>query len=382
MKIKFRKPVVILYSSIFMLSIIFLFVSCNNASNAYYSPDKLVIYDRTESLDTIKGVFIDSISGPLGIECLDDYLVILGSTDGALFTVVDTKKDTIVKRFGNFGHAKTELLNPINTCQFYYNPSNEVNMCIDDIAKHELHLYDFGEVIKTGKLAVRKKLHYEIDNMRIPSYHSYFLEEDSYMVREGVSSEGDYRDISTLPPCTKLYFGDNIKTCTAFPSIIESDDPQHLLRTYEMITRIKPDRTKFVEFFTYMNLFTIYDVKTQKSIGVIGDTNCFENMKSIGKLNKKEQFDNILLHNFCSNASDKYIMVCQDGKTSLSDIDDITDYTPLLRIFDWNGKLLQSCRIKESITRIAISDSSQKFYGIDSNFKLYSYDLSKMPLDK
>ena len=57
----------------------------------------------------------------------------------------------------------------------------------------------------------------------------------------------------------------------------------------------------------------------------------------------------------------------------MNEMDMINKYSPIVCIFDWNGKLISHFVTRESIVQVAINDGERCLYGVDCNGNVYRY---------
>lgn len=361
----------------------FLMISSTSCDREYslYQPTKIVTFNEGECLDTLLGYKIDydSLNVQTGIECVDSFVIVLGERDGAIFSVINAYNDSLVSQFGMYGHSKSEFLNSTDMCQFIHTKNDGILMCVQDFELDNISVYDLKASIKKRKTVFEKSLSYKIDKSKVWNYRCFLLDSNNYLLYKGLSSEGDARDRFTVPPCFTVHSKYKEFTFSVYPSAIQTGDNHFMDRMYAELPRISPNMKKVVEMFAYVNLFTIVDLDTYKTIGVMGErSHGLEYYQQLAKDKKgKELYKSVFIHNVAFNVSDNYIIVCQDGNTPVSRFEDLFKYKPHVLFFDWDGNMLFSFCVNAPLMRIAYNDMSKKLYGLTNNGDLYGYDLSK-----
>lgn len=355
-------------------------VSCDR-ENSLYQPTQRVTFFEGECFDTLLGYKIDydSINVQTGIECIDSFVIVLGERNGALFSVINANNDSLVSQFGIYGHSKSEFLSSTDMCQFVRTKNDGILMCVQNYESDVIGVYDLKASIRNRKTVYEKSLSYNIDKSKVWNYRCFLLDDNNYLLYKGLSSEGDARDRYSVPPCFMVHSKYGEFTISAYPSAIHTGDNDFVNRMYTELPRVNTDMTKVVEMLAYVDLFTIVDLDTYNTIGVMGEkSHGLEYYQQLAKDKKGEDlYKSVLIHNVAFNVSDNYIIVCRDGRTPVSRFEELFMYKPHVLFFDWGGNLLFSFCVNETVMRVAYNEKNKKLYGLTNNGDLYGYDLLK-----
>lgn len=353
--------------------------SCSNGSE-YYNPDKIIVYENPKNSMTLHGSVVeyDSLANPSGIECIDSVVVVLGENDGSLFSVLNSRNDSLMIQFGDIGHASNEFLSSVDMCQLTYDEKYNYVLTVQDFDRHTLNVFDLSSIIATGKVSCIKRIKYDCDDISTENHRCFSYKNDGYILSQGISSDGDVRDALVNTPKVIIKSENNIKTVSPCEKIIKSDDSEFLYRVYSSLPRVCPNGKKYVEFFAYLDVCTIIDLESGQSVGVCGNgKQSFDYYSDVSKYSSlQEKLEHVVVNNMCFNISDNYIVVCYDGNTKITEFDSSFSYRPLVKVFDWKGNLCCSFNVSESLMRIAYCEKTNKLYGFDNKKDLYCYDLS------
>lgn len=353
--------------------------SCSN-NIKFYQVDERVSYKIENSLDTLQGELVyqpDDQMGLCGLECIDSFVVLFSNKDDSLVLVYDIPKDSIIAHFGQYGNARNELLGPIRYCQMDHDGDGNVIMHMQDENRMKMINYNITKSIcDNGLVYCCNSFKYSLENSNVDRYRCYAIGGSDYVLHRGVSGEGDVRDKFCIPPCV-FNSRKNIQGISVYPQIVNGDD-RYLRYAYNIMSQIKPDHSKIVEAHGNIGLFTIIDLVSHKTIGVKNENSYdFDYIDVLGKIKDDSKFDKLLIYNTCCNVSDDYIVICQDGHLSMNEYEEIFKYKPTISVFNWEGQLLCSFVVHESIAGVAIAQKTKYLYGLGMDNCLYKYDLSK-----
>ena len=360
----------------FTLAMLSALISCTEQS-PYYKVDKMTTYELQSRTDTIQGDFLlhDSLNDVCGLESCGKYVVILKGGQDGLFSVIDTKNDSIIANLGAIGRANNELMSPVDICQLYKD-KGDVRMSVQDYERKSIADFNLSEAVRDQNIKHMERTEYKIDDSNIPVYHAFMTKDSKCLIHQGVSGEGDARDPLNVQPL--IYFRANTSSerMTLYPTLVSSD-AQLLPHIYTLMPRMKPDRTKFLEVQGLLNQFTIIDLESHHTLGVqMNGSMTLDDIHDLSlKKTGKQIYSDLYICNVMCNVSDNYIFLCQDGKTPMDRYEDILNYRPRVIVFDWTGSLIYSFAVKEPLMRIAYNEENHCLYGIDCNYNLYRYDL-------
>ncbi len=364
------------YYKIFLLQICIL--SCCSRVDTYYSPSELKSYEGGLNHETLscERVALDSTIIPIGVECIDDKVVLFTENKDALVTVLLSTNDSIISQFCRLGHAKDEFTSHFRMCQFS-SDGKGVFMYIPDFYQNCVKEIDFNKSVETNHVKIIRSIKYKHDDrISLTTYYYQLINEDG-LLYQGLTTDGDARDAYSIPPSIKIYNENDEHSISLYPKVISGDNSIVNL-AYKSLLRINPQQTKIVEALAFQNVFSIYSLNDYKTIGVCGEEGAeFERFSHLAQNGSFDSaMEKIKIHNIFCNVSNDYIFIGQDGTLRLSEYESIVNSHPLIRIFDWDGNLLYSFKINEPVMCVAYNEKTKKLYGIDNDGSLYAYDLS------
>lgn len=352
--------------------------ACTDNKSKFFNSDKMIVFGSCDIEDTLYGkpVEIDSLINPCGIEAIDSFLVVLGSQSGKLFSVYNSRTNSLVSQFGQIGHAKYEFVEEQVSCQLSHdNNDGLINLTVPDFSAGKLRVYDFSKVVTTGELEVKKIIDIKRDVNPYFNRQAFSLGNNDYVVAYNASLGLEENDEKDASPQMTVRKNDKKEMLYLFSTYMNSEISDIV---YQNQLWVRPDGKKILSMFPFVDLISITDLDNFKTTGVSSfNMHNFDFYQSISENTREYQFDNLVIQNFCGNISDSYIMVCQDMKTKIEDSEAMEFYDTILRIIDWDGELLHTLRLKESIFRMAFCESTGLLYGFDARQRLYCYDLSK-----
>lgn len=353
-------------------------LSCCNHVGEYYSPSELKSYEVEPIYDTLscERVALDSTIIPIGVECIDDKVVLLTENKNALVTVLLSSNDSVISRFCRIGHAKDEFTSHFRMCQFSYDGKN-IFMYIPDFYQNCVKEIDFNKSVKRNQACFMRSIKYKHDDrISLTTYYYQLLNGDG-LLYQGLTTDGDAREAYSVPPSVKIYHGEDEHTISLYPKVISGNN-RIVNLAYKSLLRVNPKQTKVVEALAFQDVFSIYSLEDHKTIGVCGEEGVeFERFSHLAQnVSFDSAVENIRIHNIFCNVSNDYIFLGQDGTLRLSEYESIVNSHPLIRIFDWDGNLLYSFKINEPVMCVAYNEKTKKLYGIDNDGNLYAYDLS------
>jgi len=206
----------------------------------------------------------------------------------------------------------------------------------------------------------------------------FFLNNGSVFAKYDVSYI-DPRDFIFFPAEYALYsplgekevikfFGENVPLNPHLPIIST--------RLYSGFSRIKPDGTQVVDGMFYMDYINFIDLDKKSAYGLkYQEALSYEEIKSLSveELLAKSKYAYGDL-----SVTDEYIFGLYLGYNDNTDPDDIISH---IRIFDWAGTPLASLKLDRSIISIAFNERLNLLYALDTEEKIFIYDLNEI-IDK
>lgn len=363
--------------SVFVLLCICAFSSCNK--NSLFNSDVEKVYQTDGVNDTIEGtpLTLDStILLPLTLQCVDSFLIVMNSQSGSLLNVFNSCNDSLLAQFGDIGHARNEFLSPVT--HFYCGRSSKEKLL--------LRIQNGGTTVQNVDLyaSIKNKscvLDKPIIHKDIGFYtSSFFLNRGKQLIHKSSHAESDVRDGNILPPYTEIVSGKNVLHYSPYPVPIVGDDAS-VSNAYAQTFKIGSDLSIFVEVPFFANLFYILDIEKGEYTCVKEENGQdFVDLQNIvSNYSTEDGLRQMVFYNVELCVSDNFIFLIHDGHRLASEIDsgDWSGFIPNIRIFDKEGNLINAFFLRESIYYIAYNEVSKKLYGIDTNKKVYVYDISK-----
>lgn len=347
------------------------FVSCNTKSR--YNPDVLKEYEVGHIDDTILGtplvthLFIE----PMGIEVMDDYLVVIeNSKSDRIFSVYGIKEDSILARFGQIGNAKNEFSWAPTTC-YFGRENGDLMMIVPDL-QLTAKVVNLSKSIRENNSIVSRLLKHGLMTERY-----YWISDDNSVTSQFITSD-DPRDHVYFPPKFILKEKNETREVSFYPSTISCPNYDIVSLLYNSEMRISPQKDKIVEGLLYMNMINILDVEKSATIGVIE--------KQTFSLEDAEKHQNDIQWlnehiNICTRSlsvSENYIMVLQDRRKMVEIVTEEVNANRLVLIFNHEGDYLKSFCIKDKVDNIAFSERYKMLFGIRQDGTVLKYDLSHL----
>lgn len=356
------------------IGILLLFNSC--LSNTGDEKIRVVNQQIQEPTDTIKGrvVPIDSTKMAFRLSCINDYLIITNQTE-PLFSVMNSE-DSVISQFGTIGHANNEFNSPPNSVYCKENADGELLMYVP--TETQTKIINLTKSIKQNKTIIEE---IRKDGMQNVGDHVYIDAPNRKFTYKPISFKGDVRDHDFLPANLTDIKGKETEILYSNPLTIIGE--RDLVMTINVTSfNAKPDLSKFVELGLFMDYISIINVPDKSSKIIRFNDNDIEKLEKICTHGSYDQVVNdLVVRNIFSCVSDDYIFVLYDGVHSPVAMDNIIYepgmFTPTIRILDWEGNYLSSFILREPITVIAYNETANTLYGLDANFSLYKYDISK-----
>lgn len=359
----------ILYA--FMLSV---FMCCTH--NTYYSvtENKAVIFP--DRVDTIRGVAVyqsEDLREFTGIESVDSFVVLFSTYRDSLIFVMSTNSDSIIGKMGQIGKAKNELIVPMRECQFEKRANGDILMHIDDFNRQCITTFNFSASLANNHLEYVGRTPYKFSNQAEQS--SFFSVSDTeYVMFQGVAWANDVRDEKTISPCVYKSSGDRYEI---YPQIIGKDDFQKAF-IYNIMTKMKPDKSKMLLAHGNIGLFTIVNFDSGNTLGVHESSSYdFDYLSQLSECDKETFFSQLKAYYTSCNVTDEYIILGRDGNHTMSVFDKLEIFQPMICLLDWSGNVIYSFVTNEEVGPIAFNTHNKCLYAIGADNCIYKYDIAK-----
>lgn len=346
---------------------------CCTSSDEYYKVDKKIIVDIPNAADTINGSLVarfDSTHHLVGMESIDSFVVVISEKSDSVINVLNFENGAMVSSFGSVGKADNDMITPLRECQLEKKDDGTLIMRFDDFCRHRIVSYDLSASMEKNQLVYVGDKEYQIFNQS--EQFNYF----DYIGDEYVAFQGIALDDNLTPFCVKS--SDIENKCESYPKMIEGGESQKTF-IYNIMAKIKPDKSKLLLVHGNIGLFTIVDLDSWSTLGIQErDSYDFEYLSEIANADSKQFFEKIRAYYTFLNVTDDYIILSRDGKHSMHEFDRMDTYQPMICFFDWTGNLIYSFVANEQFGYFTFNANNKCLYGIGKGNGIYKYDLSKV----
>ena len=347
-----------------------LLISCDGSK--FYSVDFTRKIDTLEKNDTLfyNGV-IKNNAEIRNILCTEKYLIVVQNDNDTIFRIIDVKCDSIVANFGQIGHASNEF----SQVPFFYYISNDEEgnelLCVQEIDRTKV--IDIEKTILEGKCIIKKT----ILEKESPTTHScYYFGKNEKIVNKTITSP-DVRELTREKPIYTYYNGQKEeKKWEIYPELVKTDNPNLLNLFYTDRFFVKNDGTKALSMMKFIDYFTIFDLKSLKTLGIINrqsyDFDWLNNEITSENLTKK-----LIIYNLSAYVNNENIILLKDYRLYKEMFESTDDaYYSHISIFNWDGEFRYSYIMDRSLWDIAYIKSVNTLYGVSLNLdKIYKYKL-------
>lgn len=353
------------------------FVCCTH-NHSYYVADEHLTIEIPNSKDTIHGDLVCQFDGTrnlVGIESVDSFVVLFSEYKDSLIIVMNSNIDSVIAEFGTIGKAKNEMIVPMRECQFDKSTDGDIMMYIDDFNRQSILTFNFSASLANDHLVYVNKKPYKFVN-QAEQFSFFNVSDNEYVMFQGAAWEDDVRDERTITPYVSKSSNSGNK-CVMYPQMIQGGESQRTF-IYNIMAKIKPDKSKLLLAHGNIGLFTIVNLDSMTTIGVHEETSYdFDDLSELAKEDTEFFFSHVKAYYTSCNVTDDYIILCRDGKHSMSEFEQIEIFQPMICLFDWSGNLICSFIASEEIGPIAFNTLNKCLYGIGADNCVYKYDLSR-----
>lgn len=353
---------------------------CKDGDNPFYAPNETKIIGDIAFSDTICGIpmAIDSSVVPFFHRSVDEYFVVANSGNTKLFSVYDSQSDSLIAQFGTIGHANDEF--PSSPANFYFgeNEKGDKLLYVPDCEPTKGMVVNLSASIKSDKCIMENTIKYEDPDINIVHY---FLPDDKELQYHRAGIQECHGERTFSPSRISMKSGEEtMYDMATYPNIIPGD-PAVLDCIYMLCSTISPNRKKLLEISYCMDWFTIVDIASGKTLGVMyGEDRNPECFKSVSGMGFEDAAQKLVMYNLDFCATDAYVFIMYNDKYSISDVenDPATCYShPQVMVYDWEGNLVSSFVLDKAITQMDYNDKSKIMYGKELETDgIYKFDLS------
>ena len=350
------------------------FICCTH--NTYYSVNENKTVTIPNRVDTIRGIAVcqsEDLREFTGIESVDSFVVLFSTYRDSLIFVMNTNTDSIIWKMGRIDKEKNEVIVPMRECQFEKKANGDVLMHIDDFNRQCITTFNFSASLANNQLEYVGRTPYKFSNLAEQS--SFFSVSDTeYVMFQGVAWENDVRDEKTIPPCVYESSGYGYDI---YPQIIGKDEFQKAF-IYNIMAKMKPDKSKMLLAHGNIGLFTIVHLDSKNTLGIHDSSSYdFEYLSQLSENDKKSVFSKLKAYYTSCNVTDEYIILGRDGNHTMSVFDKLEIFQPMICLFDWSGNLVYSFVTNEEVGPIALNMHNKCLYAIGADNCIYKYDIAK-----
>lgn len=353
--------------------IVFAITMSSCTRHSYYAVDAKVDMRNGNIEDTLKGqVVIQNLASIDNILCTDQYLIIVQEANDSIFKIIDTKNDSVIACFGHVGHANNEFSQiPL----FYYlakGNNGKDYLCVQE--ENHTKIIDVESSIHEGKCVLNRIIKEEYSPL---FYRIFHLSENKTFIDKLISYQ-DARDPIMEKPTHSLYYSNDIlKKWEIFPDLIETDNPNVLSMEYIDRMYFKPDGTKAVSIMDMVDIMTLFDFDTYKTIGINNiDGYSFDSMSA--NINSENIMDSLIIYNMHACTTDECFYVLKDGRHYKEMLNNESDdsFFSQLKVYSWDGCMLYGLLLNKALWGISYSKRANSLYGLGQNRDvIYKYRL-------
>lgn len=345
-------------------------VACNRDPKFYAADAERTLRNR-EITDTLQGERLRTqVFGIRDLKCADSLLVLTTANDSCLINVVDVKRDCVVAVFGSKGNARNEFSQEPYICYINNERGGRYLYVSDQITTKVI---DLTASVAEGGLV--------LDDVLKPAEYDIFTIHFYY----GKGNKVTYKDVSYEDARDEVYYVPEVRVFQSaedkgqkvnlYKEIVKTIDPGLQFTAYFSEWGMDPLGIKFVIAHNALDLFSVVDIASGRSIGVWSrGAYGFERFEEIPSLEKA--LDRLVCYTRDLCVTEHFIFLLQDGRpVRYAQNNDMSGYVPKVKIFDFDGNLRAAFACRERLEYIAFDEQSLTLYGVDDEDYVYRYDL-------
>jgi len=363
---------------IFAVVVFLIVTSCSSSEN--YFEGEIIVYDsflingELNSMDTLPV----SIIGIGSLSLQDSLLLINTSGQKANLSIFNLNNYEISENICLTGRGPDEYVFFLNygqytqdfdkICLYTFNAnlsapilnvsdSWQKNRTVIEEEKKNLKIFE-----DVGGLIFREGVFFLNNNNIFVKYKTSYRD-----VRDNIYQPAEYAIFNAQGDKKIIkFFGKDLPYNPQFPKLMEL--------IYNGSTRIKPDGSRIVDGMFYMDYINFIDLEEKSAFGLrYHDALSYEDLKKISEeeYSKKAKYAYNDLF-----VTDNYVFGLYRGDYKIADSQD-KFANMCLRIFDWEGTPLASLKTDRTIVSIAFNEKSNLLYALDTEEKIYIYDLNE-----
>lgn len=337
----------------FFFIISFSFFGCKNGAKK----DFVVSYVEGNYVDTIlipHKLSID-ILNPTAIVSIDTFLIMLQRHEQDMLRVYSTRSEQFLGAFLRKGNGPDEVV-LFNRLNQYEMEGNDAKLWIQSFGIY-MGLLNVNESLKQNKTVFDKKYSFENTrkNIFLESNVVFNLDSSTFLMAKDPMRSGEFEknpnpffvkyNYTTESVLDTIYFHD-------FKNVSWEDNL--LFSSYKVI---KPDKSKVAFFLSYMEAFTIIDLKTGYKFEYGLTSSGLDPRLAISRKST--------VHNEAC-ATETLVFALRRGEEKENSF---------LYAYDWNGNEKYKFDLNAHILFFSVNEKLKTLYCIDTEDQILKYDL-------
>lgn len=339
-------------------------------SDEFYNPDTVINSQKRIRTDSIYGYDKKEMLSKIeALSSIDKYLIISQQSKDTVFQILNMENDSIIANFGHIGHARNEFQRYPKTiyCERDRN-GLPLLFVLDGVCTKVI---DLEESITSNSCILRNIIKENKDSY---FYYTYHVGNESCFVYKKVSYK-DARDAVYTEPQYYMMTGKNKYEWNIHPNIIHPDWSNMVDAAYSNMIRIKPDGSKAISVSNFIDILTIFDLSTKKTLGIVNpESYTYAFLEQEGGENNIKKHLRWFNTSVC--VSDNCFIVLKDGNLYQDVLkEDTEDRCSSINKYDWNGLLTASFILDKNLLNIAFYEKADILYAVSLENNLYKYTL-------
>jgi hypothetical protein len=336
-----------------MRKILFLFYLISILSCDYDKTSKIVEIQFSDAkiINMERKIVNTELYRPSKIFIYKDKLVIYDDMNNSLFKIFECNDLTYKYSFGSIGQGPNEFA---------------------FVVPETMNSSTYFEILDRNKLcyfSITDTGAFQIASPKIVSHQSgpvnnlKKMSDSIYIFENGLGTDKFDKEfiLYNINDRTNREFG-NIRF---FDNSVKAQNKEEQYFSLSKFMTANPVNNKFAVFYDKYPYFKIFSS---------------EILSGLYHIDSKIQHTDFRHHFSRPFSTDKYIYVMWIEKSDEEIMANISDFNPLILIFDWNGNLIKNYRLNKPIIAFAVNDSNDKLYAVslseDDINAIYTCDLN------
>jgi len=356
-----------------ILLVLFLLCACSNVSNPMDDPKVLNDLSEIKRIQVQGQEILKKEYNVISPLVVDTFLILelLEKKEWA-YKVYQSNSLKFLGNLGKMGPGPTELQIPRLSDQTVLN-RNGSHIWVNELGQGESKLIDIGQSLKSKKNEIVNSVKY--DNASILTESIFNLNSRDWIANLGPSAEKFGRFLSYSSK-------KDTNTLTAFNHQISNGKMLNRQDVYSLnfhYVALKPDESRVVSIMNHLSRVDIYRITTDQTLQI--------EATGLIKNEKYDKLDGEIFKNDYSKITNYYmdVSVTNDKIYALYHGQPSNEYAKKLissqiRVFDWDGNLLEVINIPEYLISFSVDDINENIFGVayfEEKIMRYSLDFNQ-----